>query len=36
MISVDAIDQTRERFALSYGSCSFVEPVGELRALGLL
>lgn len=27
---------TRETFALSYGSCSFDEPVQELRALGLI
>lgn len=27
---------TRETFALSYGSCSFEEPVQELRALGLI
>lgn len=26
----------RETFALSYGSCSFEEPVQELRALGLI
>lgn len=27
---------TRETFALSFGSCSFTEPTGELRELGLL
>jgi hypothetical protein len=28
--------ETRERFALSYGSCSFDEPVADLKGLGLL
>lgn len=28
--------ECREAFALSYGSCSFDEPVGEMRGLGLL
>jgi hypothetical protein len=30
------IAQARETFALSYGSCSFEEPVDELRTLGLV
>jgi len=30
------IEQTRREFALSYGSCSFEEPVQDLRGLGLL
>lgn len=30
------IAQARETFCLSYGSCSFEEPVGELRTLGLV
>jgi hypothetical protein len=30
------IAHARETFALSYGSCSFEEPVAELRGLGLL
>jgi hypothetical protein len=32
----DSIAALRTRVALSFGSCSFTEPVGELRALGLL
>ena len=28
--------KTREAFALSYGSCSFDEPVDDLKKLGLL
>jgi hypothetical protein len=28
--------QVRESFALSYGSCSFEEPINELKGLGLL
>jgi len=35
-VTVDELEETREMFALSYGSCSFTEPVEELRALGLL
>jgi len=31
-----ALAQTRETFALSYGSCSFKEPVDDARRLGLL
>lgn len=30
------IAKARESFCLSYGSCSFDEPIAELRALGLL
>lgn len=33
---VDQIERTREQFALSYGSCSFTEPVDELRQMGVL
>lgn len=33
---LDTIAMLRTRVALSFGSCSFTEPVGELRALGLL
>ena len=33
---VDALGTLRTRVAASFGSCSFTEPVGELRALGLL
>ena len=32
----ESIAALRTRVALSFGSCSFTEPVGELRALGLL
>jgi hypothetical protein len=35
-VSVDALDTARRRFGLSIGSCSFEEPVAELKALGLL
>jgi hypothetical protein len=37
-LALDTMDlgTTRETFALSYGSCSFTEPVDELRALGLV
>ncbi|MEM9662762.1 MAG: hypothetical protein AAF937_10695, partial [Planctomycetota bacterium] len=33
-VSTDEITRSRQRFALSYGSCSFDEPVNESRALG--
>jgi hypothetical protein len=32
----DEIAEARERFAHSFGSCSFDEPLADLRALGLL
>ena len=32
----DALRRTREEGVASFGSCSFTEPVGDLRALGLL
>ena len=32
-LSVSQIRQVRKKFALSYGSCSFTEPVDELRAM---
>ncbi|NNF07032.1 MAG: hypothetical protein HKN21_09750 [Candidatus Eisenbacteria bacterium] len=34
--SAEQARQTRERFAISYGSCSFDEPIEDLRALDLL
>jgi hypothetical protein len=34
--STAEIEDTRRNFAHSFGSCSFEEPVDELRALGLL
>lgn len=35
-LDVEALERTRDLFALSYGSCSFEEPVGELKGLGLI
>lgn len=35
-VSTDEITTSRQRFALSFGSCSFDEPVNESRALGWL
>jgi hypothetical protein len=35
-LKFDEIAAARERFAHSFGSCSFDEPVADLRALGLL
>lgn len=35
VISADAVTRVRNRFATSFGSCSFREPVDDLRALGL-
>lgn len=35
-LSPAEVRTAREGFALSYGSCSFVEPVDDLRALGML
>ncbi len=35
-IGVGALREARERFARSFGSCSFDEPLGDLRALHLL
>jgi hypothetical protein len=35
-ISADQVHQARERLAISFGSCSFEEPVEGLRALNLL
>ena len=35
-VSTDEITKSRQRFALSYGSCSFDEPVNESRKLGWL
>lgn len=36
LFSIEDIDETREIFALSYGSCSFEEPIDDLRKLGML
>ena len=35
-LTVDRISDTRFDFATSFGSCSFTEPIDELRALSLL
>lgn len=35
-LSLDKLRSLRERFAISFGSCSFEEPVEDLKALGLL
>jgi hypothetical protein len=35
-IEVENIEDVREEFAVSYGSCSFDEPRDDLRSLGLL
>ncbi len=35
-LSIDAIRDAREKFAISYGSCSFTEPLADLRCLNLL
>lgn len=35
-ISLEDLETARWRFAHSFGSCSFVEPLDDLRALGLL
>jgi len=36
VLGVDAIRDAREKFAISYGSCSFTEPLANLRCLNLL
>ncbi len=35
-LSLESLDDSRARFALSYGSCSFLEPIEDLQALDLL
>ncbi len=35
-ITLEELGSARSRFALGYGSCSFDEPLDDLRALGLL
>lgn len=35
-LTVDEIDDTRKQFAHSFGSCSFEEPVNDMRSLGWL
>ena len=36
VLRFDQIATARERFAHSFGSCSFDEPLADMRALGLL
>lgn len=36
MLDVMALSAARERFCLSYGSCSFEEPLDDLRGLSLM
>jgi hypothetical protein len=36
LVSIENLDETRDMFALSYGSCSFEEPVEDLKRLGML
>ncbi len=35
-VSTEALATMRETFAISFGSCSFEEPIGDLRELGLI
>ena len=35
-LDLDAIRRTRESAIISFGSCSFTEPIGDLQTLGLL
>ena len=35
-LGLDAIRRSREEGIVSFGSCSFTEPIGDLEALGLL
>jgi hypothetical protein len=35
-VNLQQIQSSRERFAISFGSCSFEEPLSELRAIKLL
>ena len=35
-VNADDIARTREHFAMSFGSCSFVEPIQDLQKLSLL
>jgi hypothetical protein len=35
-IAAESIEDIREEFAMSFGSCSFDEPRQDLRAMGLL
>jgi hypothetical protein len=35
-LSAEAIARARQQFAMSFGSCSFREPIDDLKAIGLL
>ena len=35
-LDLDRIRRTRESAIISFGSCSFIEPIGDLQSLGLL
>jgi len=35
-VSAETLAKTRKEFALSFGSCSFEEPIGDLKELGWL
>jgi len=35
-VTVDQLRDVREHFAISFGSCSFTEPIDDLKALGWL
>jgi hypothetical protein len=35
-VTLREIDEARRQFIKSFGSCSFDEPVEDLRALGLM
>lgn len=35
-VSVETIEEMRKTFAISFGSCSFEEPISDLRELGFL
>ena len=36
MLTSDQLEQVRNEFAISFGSCSFTEPVTDLKAMGWL
>ena len=36
LIPLESIEETRDMFALSYGSCSFEEPIDDLKKFGML
>ena len=36
LLPADALGRARREFALSFGSCSFAEPVADLRTLGVI